>query len=1271
MSILSFFRRKRPLARNNRRLRLEPLEGRQLLAIDLATISGIAFSDTNNNGTVNTGEALSGASVELFRDIGPAGFDAGDTSLGTVTTNAQGQYLFGSLTAGGLLAANTLTAGNYFVRQTPVNGNLPPAVVPVTISAANRLGTVVSTIDGFNQTTQSLAVTNAAPTNSQSVTAPETIGNEREVTITQSAGAAGSSIDINVANSGLLFLNSGLGITVNVNIQYDGAADAGAATLNATGLGGIDLTGGNTNTGLRIGTFGDQVGGNVVLRVHSSAGNFSTTTVNIPQQGAVEEFFVPFASFTLGGGTGANFASVGAIEVFINGVPSLDAQVTVISSQRPSTVAANLQNIPIDAQIVIKKSTNGSDADTTPGVFLAVGANATFTYTVTNPGNVSLATVVARDDNGTSGNLADDITLTFVGGDANSNSRLDVGETWTYSAPVHVVTAGQYTNIARVTGNPVDAAGVDLAGVTDPTDTDPSNHFGVNAAINVVKNTNGQDANTPPGPQLAVGSTATFTYIVTNTGNVTLGTVAVTDDNGTPGTPGDDLTATLTGGDTNGNGRLETTETWTFTATHVVTAGQYSNIGRVSAVALDNTNTAITGIQAVVDTDPSNHLGVSAGINVVKSVNGNNADTATGPFLIVGNNATFTYVVTNTGTTSLATVTLVDDNGTPANAADNFSPTLQSGDTNSNSRLDVGETWNYTATRPVVVGQYTNIGTVTGSPVDAAGVAIPGLANVNDTDPSNYFGVNATINLVKSTNSQNADTAPGPILAVGSTATFTYVVTNPGNVSLGTITIIDDAGTPANAADNFNPTFVSGDTNSNNRLDVGETWTYTGTRVVTAGQYTNIGTASGTPLDATGTAIAGLAQATDTDPSNHLGASAGINVVKSVNGNDANTVTGPTLAAGGNATFTYVVTNTGTVSLSTITLVDDNGTVANAADDFNPTFQSGDTNSNNRLDVGETWNFTATRTVITGQYSNLGRVTGLPVDSTGTAIPGLATVSDTDPANYFGATTGIRIVKSTNGQDANTATGPQLAVGATATFTYVVTNTGTTSLGSVVVTDDNGTPAVITDDFTATLSSGDTNSNGRLDVSETWNYTASRVVTAGQYTNIGRVSGTPVDSTGATIAGLTPPTASDPSNHFGFTSGINLQKRTNGVDTSTGTPPALAVGTVATFTYIVTNTGTVALSNIIVRDDNGTTAVTTDDLTPTLVSGDTDADGQLDTTETWTYTASRTVATGPYTNRATVQGTDPASTVRNAAASNSLTGQNPLSKRRFLASSGT
>jgi uncharacterized repeat protein (TIGR01451 family) len=844
---------------------------------------------------------------------------------------------------------------------------------------------------------------------------------------------------------------------------------------------------------------------------------------------------------------------------------------------------------------------------------------------------------------------------------------LDLTETWNYQA-TRTVTAGQYTNIATVTANPVDTNGTDIAGLSDVSDTDPSNHFGVTTGIQVVKYTNGQDANTTTGPLLLVGSTATFTYVVTNTGSVPLATVVLRDDNGTFGSTGDDFTLTLVSGDANSNGRLDLTETWNYQATRTVTAGQYTNIATVTANPVDDNGTDIATLGDVTDYDPSNHYGMTAGIQIVKYTNSQDANTTTGPLLLVGSTATFTYAVTNTGSVPLASVVLRDDNGTSGTTGDDFTLTLVSGDVNSNGRLDLTETWNYQATRTVTAGQYTNIATVTANPVDTNGTDIAGLSDVSDTDPSNHFGVTTGIQVVKYTNSQDANTTTGPLLLVGSTATFTYAVTNTGSVPLAAVVLHDDNGTSGTTGDDFTLTLVSGDVNSNGRLDLAETWNYQATRTVTAGQYTNIATVTANPVDTSGTDIAGLSDVSDTDPSNHFGVTTGIQVVKYTNGQDANTTTGPLLLVGSTATFTYVVTNTGSVPLASVVLRDDNGTSGTTGDDFTLTLVSGDANSNGRLDLTETWNYQATRTVTAGQYTNIATVTANPVDTSGTDIAGLSDVSDTDPSNHFGVTTGIQVVKYTNGQDANATTGPQLPVGATATFVYVVTNTGNVPLATVVLRDDNGTSGTTGDDFTLTLVSGDANSNGRLDLAETWNYQATRTVTAGQYTNIATVTANPVDANGTDIAGLSDVSDTDPSNHFGYVAAIALQKLTNGIDTGTGAGPNLSIGSTATFTYRVSNTGNVALTNIAITDDNGTPSVQSDDFVPVYVSGDTDGDSQLDVTEIWVYQGTRVVTLGSYSNIATVTGEDPDSSVITATDPSAHFGVSRLSKRRFVSS---
>jgi LPXTG-motif cell wall-anchored protein len=77
-----------------------------------------------------------------------------------------------------------------------------------------------------------------------------------------------------------------------------------------------------------------------------------------------------------------------------------------------------------------------------------------------------------------------------------------------------------------------------------------------------------------------------------------------------------------------------------------------------------------------------------------------------------------------------------------------------------------------------------------------------------------------------------------------------------------------------------------------------------------------------------------------------------------------------------------------------VSVTDDNGTVP-AADDFNPTYLSGDTDLDSELDPAETWTFQAIGTAAVGQYGNVATVSA--------TAPSGATPTDTDPSHYFGA----------------------------------------------------------------------------------------------------------------------------------------------------------------------------------------------------------------------------------------------------------------------------
>jgi streptogramin lyase len=115
--------------------------------------------------------------------------------------------------------------------------------------------------------------------------------------------------------------------------------------------------------------------------------------------------------------------------------------------------------------------------------------------------------------------------------------------------------------------------------------------------IALEKRTNGEDADTPPGPRFDVGQPVTWTYIVENIGNVDLTGVTVVDDNGTPANPADDYTCPI--------GDLAAGEVDELTCSQVGTAqnGQYMNLATVMG--------QYDGGE-VSDDDPSHYFGSSA-----------------------------------------------------------------------------------------------------------------------------------------------------------------------------------------------------------------------------------------------------------------------------------------------------------------------------------------------------------------------------------------------------------------------------------------------------------------------------------------------------------------------------------------------------------------------------------------------------------------------------------------------------------------------------------
>ncbi len=155
-----------------------------------------------------------------------------------------------------------------------------------------------------------------------------------------------------------------------------------------------------------------------------------------------------------------------------------------------------------------------------------------------------------------------------------------------------------------------------------------------NPAIDIEKATNGEDADTAPGPTIMVGAPVSWTYVVTNTGDVALSAVSVTDDQG--------VTVTCP------KATLAASESMTCTGSGTAASGQYANVG--TAVGFYNT-------QQVSDSDPSHYFGqepVQPGVSVTKTADPTRLSEP-------GGNVTFTISITNTSADGALTLqSLVD-----------------------------------------------------------------------------------------------------------------------------------------------------------------------------------------------------------------------------------------------------------------------------------------------------------------------------------------------------------------------------------------------------------------------------------------------------------------------------------------------------------------------------------------------------------------------------------------------------------------------------------
>jgi uncharacterized repeat protein (TIGR01451 family) len=306
--------------------------------------------------------------------------------------------------------------------------------------------------------------------------------------------------------------------------------------------------------------------------------------------------------------------------------------------------------------------TPGIDVEKSCPASVDAGAEIEYTITVENTGTEALVDVSVDDT------LLGDITADF---DPDLSSGLAVGATATATV-THAPAAG----VLKVT-NTVTATGTGAVSDSDDSDT-------ASCETRVI----------PPGPAIQIvkggapvlvhrGDTITYQFEVTNIGDVELFDVALTDARCDAGTidPGNDVDASLA-----------VDEVWHFTCTHLVTQDDPDPIPNTATVRGDTEEGE--GGDEVTDQDTFEVDIIRPGISIVKTVSD-----ATVP---EGTVVTYTYLVTNTGDTTLFDISVDDDVighiGTIASLAVDASTTL-------------------TATFTVGDSPTTNIGTASGADI--------------------------------------------------------------------------------------------------------------------------------------------------------------------------------------------------------------------------------------------------------------------------------------------------------------------------------------------------------------------------------------------------------------------------------------------------------------------------------------------------------------------------------------------------------------------------
>jgi uncharacterized repeat protein (TIGR01451 family) len=573
--------------------------------------------------------------------------------------------------------------------------------------------------------------------------------------------------------------------------------------------------------------------------------------------------------------------------------------------------------------------------------------------------------------------------------------------------------------------------------------------------------------------------------------------------------------------------------------------------------------------------------------------------------VVVGSPDTYTIVVSNSGPSDAANLSVVDT--LPIQGFTNItSPNLPSGVTFTSAT----DTWTLAS---LASGQSVTLQLAGIVPSGATGPTYVNTASASATDAatvtasdSDTLTAHATLAIIKTDNDGGSSLTPTVGSAVpGNSITYTIVASNSGPSTATGVTVADPLAANASiTTDSWTATgsggatgfsaIGSGSINDSSTIPAGGSVTYTVAAAIrSSATGTLVNTASASASDAS------TVTATDSDTlSPH--ATLALTKTDSDQGSSVTSAVG-TAVPGTSITYTIVASNSGPSTATGVTVADplasntvigsDSWTASGSggATGFSAT-GSGSINDSSTIPVGGTVTYTVTATIRSS-------ATGTLANTATASASDATTVSATDTDTLSGNAT-LGITKTDNdGGSSITSTVGSAVPGTSITYTVVASNSGPSTATGVTVTDPLAlNPAIASDTWTATGSGGTTgfSASGSGSISDSPTIPAGGAVT---YV----VSATIRSSATGTLVNTATASASDAATVTATDSDSLTAHATLGI-TKTDGVTSVTAGATDTYTIVVSNSGPSDAANLNVADTlpaQGFTNITS----PNLPSG--------------------------------------------------------------------